>query len=40
MMKIHALTEKKTKKQLDNTKTQPKRRLHNDCGPTQHGQLE
>ena len=30
----------KSKKQRDNTKTPPKYRLHNDCGPTLDGQLE
>ena len=33
-----ALTEK-SEKQRDNTKTQQKLRLHNDCGPTLDGQL-
>ena len=33
-------THRLTKKQRDNTKTPPKLRLHNDCGPTYDGQFE
>ena len=32
-------TTEKSKKQRDNIKTLPTLRLHNDCGPTQYGQL-
>ena len=38
MTKAPTPTEK-FKKHRDNTKTQPKLRLHNDCGPTSDGQL-
>ena len=39
MTKAHTPTGK-SKKQKDNTKTPPKLRLHNDCGPTEDGQLQ
>ena len=39
MTKAPTPTEK-PQKQRDNTKMPPKLRLHNDCRPTEHGQLE